>query len=967
MHDVPPFRLLGPLEVGTRPGRMVRGQLGRALAVLLLEHGSGVATIDLAGWVLGEPSRHENERMHVIVARLRRLLRDEGLPAEITTLPSAYRLEVAASDVDATRFLELMATGDLEAALGLWRGEAGEGLGLDGVPAVRRLADARLTASEGLFERRLAAGDVRASLPDALMRCRLAPERERFVALVAIALYQEGRQADALDLLRDVRTALREDRGLDPSAQIEDLELAILRHDVDRISASVLRSASAVEPDPPIGRVPSPSPARGAITAVARSGNLPGWLSSFVGRDTDVAEILQRVHASRVVTLAGAGGVGKTRLAFEVCARIAPAPPGGIWWCELAPVGDPGALTGVVAAVFGVVIEPGRTLLDVLVRTLADEPVTLVLDNCEHLIEAVAALVDVLGRRCPQLRVIATSREALSIPGEHVHLVRPLEQHDAVALFTERARSVQPTFVADATTQEICVRLDGIPLALEMAAARVRSMQPKDLAARLDERFRLLVGGRNSSGRQQTLRATVAWSHDLLDAGERRVFRRLAVFAGSFGLAAAEAVGADEELDTVGVDLVMDSLVAKSLVVAEPDAEGRTRFSLLETIRQFAEEQLQEAGEEEDRRVALAEHLVVFVGQAAHGLRGPDETVWADRVSSELDNVRAMFWWAARNERTALALGLFAPLPPTSLAEPTAYEMFGWIDTAIALPEADRSPAFWSVFTWVTTRASNLQEFHALPALVEWARRHPAAAARPEVMTLMATFHHARGELAEAVAFHRRARVAFLAIDDPYHAVRAESLVLWCGVDDHDAEDLEVLARHARALRNPFMTAFGLGAATCAPSNVLRDPQRALELLDEATHWGRQSRNPFVHRAIAGARILARTVLGDREALREAPEVITASRNINQIGVPVGALSVAFAHAGCHLQAAELIGAASRSPTVFSTLRATPAVALIWAETVHALGSDDYEQALARGASRTYAELATWLSGTGAG
>ena len=412
-----------------------------------------------------------------------------------------------------------------------------------------------------------------------------------------------------------------------------------------------------------------------------------------------------------------------------------------------------------------------------------------------------------------------------------------------------------------------------------MAAAWLRSMQPKDLAARLDERLRFLVGGRTSSGRQQTLRATVAWSHDLLDPPERRVFRRLAAFAGSFSLAAAEVVAADIDQDVLAVDNIIDSLVSKSLVVAEPDAEGATRFSLLETIRQFAQQQLDKANGNDQCRAALARHLVGLIADAAHGLRGPDEALWADRATTELDNLRASFWWAASNEQAELALGLFAPLPATSLAEPTTYEMFTWLDPTLALPGARGSTKFWSVFTWLSTRASNLQEFETLRPHVEWIRRNPHAESQPEALTMRAFLHNSQGELADAVHLHRRAQAAFTQSGDSYHAVRSEALVLWCGVDDHRAEDLETLARHARALRNPFMTAFGLGAATCAPCNVMRDPQRALELLDEATRWSQQSRNPFLHRAISGARILARTTLGEHDALSEAAEVapITSS------------------------------------------------------------------------------------------
>jgi predicted ATPase len=298
----------------------------------------------------------------------------------------------------------------------------------------------------------------------------------------------------------------------------------------------------------------------------------------------------------------------------------------------------------------------------------------LVVDNCEHVLDAVADLVEPLCQRCPQLRVLTTSREPLGVPGEMVRGVRPLAADEAVALLVERARLVDRDFTADDASREICERLDGIPLALEMAAAQLGSMTPPEVLARLDERFRLLVGGRRAAGRQQTLRATVAWSHDLLEDRERRVLRRLAVFPGSFGIDAAEAVTVDDGLDAVAVDGLLASLVAKSLLVSDTTPEATTRYRLLETIRQFAEEQLDAAGESDDRRRTHAGHYARFVADAARGLGGPDEAIWAERVAAELDNLRAASRWAVAAGDGGLALALFAPLPHSGLADPTEHE-----------------------------------------------------------------------------------------------------------------------------------------------------------------------------------------------------------------------------------------------------------------------------------------------------
>ena len=960
------LQILGPLLVG-EPGQAVRGQMGRALAALLLQPDQPIEVGELARWALGDDHRDANARVHVLVARLRHLLRSQELPAEIVTTSGAYRLNATACEVDARQFIAMVTTEPwdgpgarkrLQAALAMWRGDVAEGLGMEELPAVLVLQDLRLSAAEDLFALEIEADDFRTALPGAVALCRAAPERERLVALVTVALYRSGRHAEALDLLHRVGHRLREDRGLELGRDLQALELAILHHDADAVAASI-GHGSARRPlvvrsaDAPV------TPAGSPIVAT----NLPVPLSSLVGRAGEVAEVVSLHGRARVVTLTGVGGVGKTRLALEVAGRLAGRATGdGSWWCELAPLQRPFDVVGVVAKVLGVTPQGQEALIDVVVRHLQGRQATLVLDNCEHVLDLVADLVEELCRRCPRLRVLATSREPLGVVGEHTYTVLPLDHADAVALFSERALAARSSFAADGATEEICRRLDGIPLALEMAAARVRSMQPAEIAARLDERLRFLVSGRRGGGRHETMRAAVAWSHELLDEREQRVFRRLAVFAGGFDLAAVEAIAGDDHLDTIDVDVIMHSLVSKSLVVADVGPNGETRYALLETIRAFAREQLAFSHEDAHRRRLHAIHLRQFVAAAAEGLRGHDEGVWADRVAVELDNLRAAFAWSVEVADADLALGLFAPLPPTSLAETTAYEMFSWIDPALALPGAGATPQRWSALMWVLARAANLQEFASLERYVDWARVNGEPDDRPELLSLVALWNHAiAADLAEAARCHRSASVLFRSAGDEYHAVRADALELWCRTDDDVDDALEELAARARALRNPYMTAFGLGAATCAPRTVLRNPARALELLDEATTWGRRSRNPFLHRAIGGARVLALTLLGHEAAILEAKEAIASSRNLNQIGVAVGALSVAFSVAGHNDTAAELIGATSRSPTVFNALRQSTRVNEIWDGTRRALGDAHYEQAVARGRTKSYDELIDWL------
>ena len=370
-------------------------------------------------------------------------------------------------------------------------------------------------------------------------------------------------------------------------------------------------------------------------TGKSIAGNLPRQVTTFVGRDDEVKNLAAAVTESPLVTLTGVGGVGKTRLALEVAAVAADDFPDGAWLCELAAVTDPSAVWDALAATFRIVPPPARRLEDVLTESLARKRALVVLDNCEHLLDGVAAAVLVLGRACPGLTILATSREGLALPGEQIVAVPSLAlphvgaseeviiTSPSVRLFCDRARSAKHDFVADAagleTVGQLCRRLDGIPLAIELAAARVGSLSAEDLLARLDERFRLLTrGNRASLERHQTLRNTIDWSYDLLDDAERQALQRLAVFAGGGDLAALEAVlSAGEAVDRFDVVDVVSMLVNKSLVVAEVEEGGRIRYRMLETIRQYAQERLEASGDLNTARRAHAEHCVAFAESAA--------------------------------------------------------------------------------------------------------------------------------------------------------------------------------------------------------------------------------------------------------------------------------------------------------------------------------------------------------------
>jgi non-specific serine/threonine protein kinase len=388
--------------------------------------------------------------------------------------------------------------------------------------------------------------------------------------------------------------------------------------------------------------------------------NLPVQVSSFVGRDKELAEVRALVGGSRLVTLTGTGGAGKTRLALQVAAGLADGGGDGVWFADLAPLGNPDLVAVTVADVLGARPEPGRPVLDALVEAVGGRSLLLLLDNCEHVVGACAKLGDALLRGCPRLGLLATSREPLGIDGERVYRVPslgvPADDDDsgsiraaeAVRLLEDRAAAQGVALGEDGETAavagRICRRLDGIPLAVELAAARLRVMPAADLDARLDQRFSLLTGGsRAALPRQQTLRAMVDWSWELLTSAEQAVLAALSVFAGGFGLEAAEAVAAGREVHPGEVAVLLGALVDKSLVQFDDTGAGPVRYRLLETFRQYAAGQLDTHGQEtvNQTRAAHRDYYLTLAEAAAPQLAGPDQGAWLDRLEAELGNLRA--------------------------------------------------------------------------------------------------------------------------------------------------------------------------------------------------------------------------------------------------------------------------------------------------------------------------------------
>lgn len=411
--------------------------------------------------------------------------------------------------------------------------------------------------------------------------------------------------------------------------------------------------------------------------------NLPASLNPFIGRETELAEVRRLVLETRLLTLTGAGGSGKTRLALQVAAELLDGSGEGVWIVELAPISDPSQIATAVLEALRLRPEANLSPHDSLLQVLRDQNVLLVLDNCEHIIDDAAKFADLLGRSCPRVSVIATSREPLGVDGELVYRVRSLklpphhvenladlEGSDAVQLFLARAQAHDSTFVLDDNdapiVASVCRRLDGIPLAIELAAARLSSMSLVDLNRRLDQRFRLLTGGsRNALPRQQTLSATVAWSYDLLNVPEREVLRRLTVFVDGFDLDAAEAVCATEGIESFDVTDILGSLVNKSLVTAERSS-GSLRYGLLETIRQYAVEQLLQVDGDDNARETRrlhAEHYLHLAEEAELTMEGHGQVLWVRRLDPEWGNLKATFeFFAADPDRSRDVLRLAVAL-----------------------------------------------------------------------------------------------------------------------------------------------------------------------------------------------------------------------------------------------------------------------------------------------------------------
>jgi predicted ATPase len=439
--------------------------------------------------------------------------------------------------------------------------------------------------------------------------------------------------------------------------------------------------------------------------------NLPLQLTSFIGREREIAGLEKLlVGEARLVTLTGSGGSGKTRLALSVAAELAGDYEDGVWWVELASLSDPDLVPQAVASALGMNEAPGRSLIEALVEYLEGREVLLLLDNCEHLVEACAALCDVLLHACPKLRILATSREALGVAGERnwpvpslsfpdphsLPRIEELGRIESVRLFVERVRSRRSEFALDSrnapSVAEVCRALDGIPLAIELAAARIGTLSVAQISERLEHSLGLLTGrDRTSPERQRTLRGALDWSYELLEEEERELFGRLSVFAGGFTLEAAEAVCAGEGIEHDEVLDLLGHVIDKSLVVAEPAEEGALRYRMLEPVRQYGWEKLQESGKAERTRKWHAEYYLALAEEAEPELSGVNEGVWLERLEAEHGNLRAALGWSLEDGDAGLGLRLAGVLGGFWYKHGHLSEGRMWLDRELA--EGSAAPA----------------------------------------------------------------------------------------------------------------------------------------------------------------------------------------------------------------------------------------------------------------------------------
>ena len=654
------FRLLGPFEASREGEPLALGAAKqRALLARLLLNANEVVPRDrLIDDLWGEAAaKNAAHTIQVYVSSLRKALGRDV----IATRAPGYLVSVDEGGLDLLRFEALQTSGReavargqalaaeraLTEALSLFRGPPLADFAYErwAEHEVARLETARLSCHEELIEARLSLGRHAELVGELETLVKANPLRERLRGQLMLALYRQGRQAEALECYQQTRALLDDELGIEPTSDLKDIHRRILNQ------------------DPSL--VPEPQPKRVQST-------LPSPATSFLGRDRELAEIEALLsHADvRLLTLTGPGGTGKTRLAVETARRLTDAYADGVYWVPLASLREPGLVVSSVAQAIDAKVE--------LVEHIGDKRLLLLLDNFEQVVDAAPEVATLLSA-CPHLELLVTSRESLHLNGEQIYPVPTLATSDGVELFLARARARTPDFQGNGVISVLCSRLDNLPLAIELAAARTTALSPTQILEHMSHRLDLLTGGRDTDPRQQTLRGAIEWSYDLLSESEQRLFRRLSVFAGGCALEAAQEV-AEAELD------VLQSLVEKSLV-----RFSSGRYWMLETVREFAREQLEASTEAAEVRRRHSLWLLRLAGEAEAGLRGPDAEAWLDRLDREEENLRACLAWLEAVGPVESQLDLIRGIWPRWDLRGQYVEGLRWAEPAIARSQSLRS------------------------------------------------------------------------------------------------------------------------------------------------------------------------------------------------------------------------------------------------------------------------------------
>jgi predicted ATPase/DNA-binding SARP family transcriptional activator len=958
------IRVLGALELRAE-GEIVPVRRGRPRALLIsliLRRGDRVSADTLIEELWGDkPPRNAVNALQILVSYLRRALSVGGEVVAIETVAGGYRLRAPDDALDATRFERAVAAATaapgaeerlrlVDAALRLWRGSPLPEVAFQAYAQgeISRLDALRMAALELRAQSLVDVGRVGEAVVELQQLATEHPLHERFHAQLMTALYRTGRQAEALSVYDRARTDLVEQLGVDPGPELQSLWQAILRQDpaLDAPHMTAAPPATASR-EPAVSSTP-PSP-RGPPA-------VPQPLTSLVGRAAELEELDDLIRQRRLLTLTGPGGAGKTRIALELQRRR--QSPGAVWWVDASAVSAPESFLGAVATAVGVPTDPDDDITAFVARLSGREGL-LVLDTCERLLEVIRRFVTELLQSAPAIRVLATSRRPLGVPTELTWPVPPLSvpaggdgdvgsvaAAEAVQLFVERASDVLPGFAltpdnAPAVAQ-ICRLLDGLPLAVELAAAHAGVLDVTKMVGVLDDRLRLLVDDTRGD-RQQTLRATIAWSHQLLDDDEAKLFARLGIFAGPFVLEAGLLV-AGEGLRRDPLDVLL-SLTRQSLV----STAGTERYRLLDTVRAFAIAKMQESPDDAAATAARhAEWLVDFVAEASLHLRGPDASGWSGEINDALPDIRAALTWLFDSGRGHQAASMVAQLSWFWAIQGSYEEAVRWLDRSKAV--ADLDPVVRAhVLAGAGMHAASTAQFEAAIADLDEAARIYDHQGRPKLLghalIYLGVAHWSRGDDDRAAQVHDRGVAQFRMVRDDWGLALCLSLRARTALqrDEADVEDLlDAAAAAARRSQDRHIVALCMDQqarfelARARPTIALELAEESLEL---SASWGYQEGVIASHHT-AG---LASFGLGRFEEARghHATAVALAHRIGHAGGLADGldGLAVVAVAEGHHEAAAALLAAANEERERFTLRRTAPLRDLVAeaAETAHAL------------------------------